>query len=541
MKKDNCPPDSLAARFYGKGDAIFNKDNSQAVDEGISRLDAKLHYSAAHALFAAEEESYLKSTNEGFKGWLTGNLSDVTWHPNEILGDDITEGVLEAYDKYAEMVAGEFGRNQMPNELDEKQTAAALKRFRVDAGLTKALVRAEIDANKKFKNDPDRLEYAQSWIHRFRGAGIKGSEIDRVIDGVGGNLARNLLMNNMRAAAQNFFQITTTTLPEYGFEATHKGMQAYRAAVKSNSPELKEAQIGKSRFYEDKYTKYDMFSKPESFNQGVTYFTAKLKALSEGKSQEEAKKIAKNAIQTYQFKHRAGNEPRHYWGSQGKTHLSLLSYGIQMRRLYNDWWKGAYTAVKNKDEKQFREFGRKILYFMGANALLNGITADIPEEVAAALKLFAPNTYKALRTADQFSIFGALDIDTAELARIPVTSAGFVLKVPVLWDKLGDTIQATERMLTHPSAKSFVKVLKEAALLAPPVPIIGNKNIGNITEWVYRSTFGDWDRYTHTGKKYQTDPVTEAKGVLTGQSLRKNIENLGDGKTSSPSGGLGSL
>lgn len=528
-----CSDGALTNRLIASADAMFHSDNSAMV-ERTSTVEDMLHYAAGHAQFVEKGPNYLKPLEKGklarpdgdglIKGMLTGNIAEMQNRPSEVLGDDITAPVLDAYEAFAKKVAGDEALQMHRNDFDAqvaKQNQETLQQHRKDAGLNDAMTMAGRKLDSKFQNDPQRLEYGKAWLERLKGDRLGQDSIEKDEAKIQGNLSKNLLMNNIRAGIQNHLQLATTTLPEYGFKDTARGFDAYRAAVSTKSPELEN--MGGARFYEGG-SKWDFFQLPEGMNQGTTYFTAKLKAKASGSSEAEAVLAGKKAIEQLQFRNRLGNEPRHYWKKSGATRLSLMSYAIQMRRLHLSWWKGLAEGMKTGDKAAVHKNARAILYFMGANALINGPTADLPDEVGGALKIIAPKTYNVIRQLDRFSLMGALDIDTAELARIPLTPAGFAVKVPVLWSKISSTGDKVSKFMQHPTPKTFISAGKDLTLLAPPVPVIGNKNAMNMLEFIVRSVIGDWKRYTPGGKKIQSNPVTELRAIPFGRPLSQDLE-----------------
>lgn len=514
-----CSYDDKAARLQGVIDAIYGRDNGDAVAEAFD-IKSQLGYAARHAAISLDITPELASPGtKGIRQWLLGDIAGMSHRPNEVLGDDIANPVLKAYEDYAKRVAGENATGHMLEAKEGQLNPDRLVELKEDSGVYDAVDEARALIEERFANDPDRLQYGRKWLEaRIEGKGDNGEETAGLVRQAGSNLTKNLLVNNLRSGVLNHVQLATTTYPEFGIQATRAGEKAYKAAVKAKNPELEF--IGGGRFYDQTspLDKFDFFNRPEHRNQGVTYYTAKLKALKEGKGEEAAREIGRAAIEKTQFKSRLGNEPRAYWGEGGKTRLSLLSYSIQMKRLHNGWLHGLADGIVTRNADLVKKNGQALAYFALANAAINGVTADIPEEVAWPIKLAFPRFYNALRQADRVSLTGLLDMDTAELSRIPLTNAGFLLKVPVLYDKLSDTLDKANNLMHHfDSPKAWLKAMQQASLLMPAIPIIGNKNAGNIAEWAYRLTTGDYERYTLGGKRYETSPGSETLRLITGK------------------------
>lgn len=523
-----CSDEDKAARVQALIDALYDRDNSPAI-EGAFDLNAQLEYASYNAeMKEANTPELAEPENAGLRSWLTGNLADRTHRPSEVLGSDIVNPVLDAYEAYARKVAGENASLHDVEKGEAKLDVDRLAELKEDAGVYDAIEDARDLIEERFENDPARLQYGRKWLEaRIENKGDKGGKEAEKFREAGNNMTRNMLMNNIRSGILNHLQLATTTYPEFGIRATERGRKAYNQAKKSGSDELDFVKGG--LFYDNssRWDRFDFFSRPEHSNQGITYFTAKLKALESGKSESAAREAGRAAVEKTQFKSRLGNEPRAYWSEQGKTKLSLLSYSMQMRRLHLQWWGDLAEGVLTKNREMIADSGKKLAYFMLANGAINGVTADIPEEVGYFMRVAFPKFYAGMRQADRLSLMGLLDMDTAELSRIPLTNVGLLTKAGVLAEKTMDLTDKAQKAMAHPgSPKTWVKAMQTAALFLPPIPIIGNKNAGALAEWAYRVSFGDYDRYTLGGKKYETNAPSETLRLIRGRGLGEGLESL---------------
>jgi hypothetical protein len=538
-----CDRDPRAARVQAYLDFIKRTDNSHVVEQAFD-AQAQLHYAAYKSKLNESrtlgplEDGKLSPAKTSARAWLTGDIADMHYRPSEILGDDIAESVLTAYDKYSAMMAKEgqkdvLGLRPETAEATAKIDPDRLLELREDSGLLDAVEEAKDLAYEKFENDPDRLEYTLEWLKRFESPNRPG-DVEKALRYLTGNLSKNLLLNNIRAGVQNHLQLAVTTLPEYGGRLTRQGWNDYHAAVQAKSPELAEAQIGKARFYEEAGNNLDFFNRPESMNQGVTYFTAKAKALAEGKTESEARTIGRKAIEQLQFKHRAGNEPRAQWNTLGSVNMSLMSYMIQFRRTHNRFWgeftDGLKAGAKSGNYQKAQDAARKLGYMYLANGIVNGVTSDIPIEIAGPLQYFNPKFYGMLRQLDRASITGMFDMDTAEISRTSLLAWTQIAKVPLFFDAADNTREAIQKALDHPDKPlKYIQALKAAGLFLPTIKgpigqVVSNKHLGDLVEFTYRSITGDWTRYTRKGKEYQSTPWVEGKKVVTGRSFGQHME-----------------
>lgn len=527
--------------MYAYLDSLSGRDSSPVIESDLD-VTSQLHYAGRHSELRAKE--ILKPVKSRKLDFLAGDIADITYRPHEILGEDITTPVLDAYAKYRDLIAGESAAKLTDIDVHEKEaklTPEELADIREESGLLDAIEDAREEIQDRFEGDADgddRIRYGLNWLDmEIGGSGRRLNQVEESIGKAQSNVNINLLRNNIPAAVQNATQLAGTTIPEYGVRATWKGVNDYRKAVKEKSPELEGLGGTKVTDKSSRWDKYDLFQMPEHYNQGVTYFTVKAKAIADGESVAEAKRMGQKAIEDLQFKNRPGNRPAYYWKNTGFSRLGMLSFSIQMRRLHHSWYRGMRDAVKAKDGKAFAKNAKAAAYFYVANTIINGATANIPEEMGWLLKTFTPELYKDIRQIDQFSILGAMGADRAEISRIPISPVGFIGKVPLFFDKLGAAAEVADNAFNHPSPKNFIKLAKATAFFVPPAGLVGNKNIGNAAEYLYRSIAGDYDRTNYEGEKIRTDNPSELRRAVMGSSV---AENIGKG-AGSKAGGAGKV
>lgn len=505
-----CRDEDLTARTIANIDALLGFDSGNGVASALD-LQAQLHYAGHHATVSLENG--LKPAKARPRDLIGGQIPDHAYTPSEVLGEEFVAPVLDAYKDYQKMVFEEVKVKQKSvsihrfQQIENQIDSETLSDFRADSGLNDAIADARADIEDFFPDDADRASYAHAWLDEaISGRGKDRSQTGKIQEGAAGNLNKNLLLNNLHAGLLNWTQLTTTTIPEYGLRNFSEGTRLWRKAIKEKSPELET--IGGERFY-DESTKLDFFSMPEGMNQGITYYTAKAQALKNGASESGAKAAGNKAVEAYQFKFRPGNAPRAMWRGGAGSQLQLMSYAIQMRKLHHGWVKGLFN------KKTMASSFKKLAYFYFANAALNGLSADIPTEVQLGIKAFDPKLYKQITSADEYSLFKGTG---AEFASIPISPAGYAAKVPLMWDKVMDAGERFKRVSEHPgSVKNWVMAAKEAALFVKPVPVIGNKNAGNLAEYLYRTTMGDYKRYLPgTSKSYQSNKGEELQRLILG-------------------------
>lgn len=522
----DCRKEDVAARYIAEIDAILGFDSGKAVENTLD-LQSQLHYAGHHA--TVSQRVVLKPVNPRPRDLIGGQIPDHAYTPREILGEDFTRPVLEAYGDYQKMVFDELKVNQQKvnlNKFDQYESKIdpeTLADFKGLSGLNDAVSEAKSDIDTYF-NEPAKAQYASEWLNReIMGQGKKARieekgriNLGNLPEDAASNLNKNLLLNNFKAGIQNWTQLTTTTLPEHGLSATLDGYAAYKKAVNEKSPEL--AKIGGERFM-DESSKFDFFSSPEGMNQGVTYFVGKAKALKAGKSESQARFEGNKEVERLQFKFMAGNRPRAMWGGGMTSQLNLASYAIQMRKLHHGWVSDMVSGAISGDMVKFKKAAKSVAIFYVGNALVNGVSSDIPDEARELIKHVYPKEWAKFKQLDKFSLItGAIGVDTSETTSIPISPLGYIAKVPTIWDKTLQVGDRAKRVFEHPdNVKSWIALAKDGSLFLPSIPVVGNKNAGNILELVYRTTFGNYDRYLPgTSKKYQSNKGEEVRRAILG-------------------------
>lgn len=541
--------DALAARILGTLDTVYGTDNTPALEH--LPLETQLHYATWKTELAMEEpvygpveidkklaspyKNYFNLKNEKINTALNnathlvmGNHPDFTVRPSEVLGDDIVRPLEDAYREYSNRLTGakESGafdshlRDIERGKFDSPELREKLEEIREDSGLLDALDEAREKIEDRFGDgqDDERFKYGTGWLDAQKRPSGEDSFPSKILGAVTQNITENHLKNNLVSAGRNYFDRWRAAY-QFGISNYMKGQEQYKAAVRTKSPELAEAGITGSRFTE-KDKGFDLFSASEPGNKGITYFAAKQHALDKGMTATQAKLYGRKAVEQLQFQGSYINRPKAQWSTQGRTNLSLLTFGLHERRWYNNLWRGAFS----KDPEVAKTARQALIYYAAGNALLNGLNADIPEEIGQIWKHYAPESYRKWRAGvGTLSLARALDLSMDEISRPSITGIGMITKIPIVFDELKRAGEDVGRVLEHPEdPKKYIKALTSGSMVLPSglgipgLDLVGNKMTTGVVQYLYRSVMGDYERRTRKNKKYTTDNPEEFKNALRG-------------------------
>lgn len=569
----NCPPDTLAARVTAAMDSFNGRDNSKAVEEAFP-ADYAIQYSAYKSRL--DNENALLYANIGIKTSLEspykeyfktpvgekpaedwknrvanmamGNDPDHNVTPTRILGDEIVRPVEDAFRVYVKAMTDQH-ESGVFDELLEKaegpfhqneELQAKLLEIQADTGYIQALDEAAFQIEARFgqggdEEDHARYRYGMEWVHDLQRSEGYEDTLQWALRKGTNNLVKNSIQLKWLLSFRHFFD-KQRALYHFGADNFVKAVDDWnKVKGDQENQELIKAGVRDSRFYTDKGV--DILHPIVEQNKGITYFAAKRYALSQGKTEAQARLFARNAVEQLHFQTSFVNKPRSLWKGTNRSWLALFNFHMQQRRWYMDMWRMAKTGYDNRNTPQGRAQFRQAMGIIGmylfGNALINGPSADVPDEMANILKIFYPRAYAAMKKGDKYSLAGALNLDLADLARIPLTGVGVATKLALYFQKLGKVQEAWQHAANHPTkAKTLVHASAATLQFLPPglgipgLKEIGNDNLASLMELTYRLTTGDYTRYTYKGKKYETSAGEEIMNAVRGgkESLDREIQ-----------------
>lgn len=554
-----CDSQARTSRMTAALDYFNGQDNSQAVEEAFPG-EYSMHYSIYKSdlenkhgqLYAnigikleldSPYKEYFK-TPEGlpkgadFKNTtlnvIMGNHPDYNVSPSRIMGDDIVRPVEDAFRRYtAELTkqrdAGVFDdllKNSEEPYYKNEELQGKLEEIQNDTGWLDAMDEAHDAIEEKFGDgqDDERWRYGQQWMDSLqRKQGYEPLYAQMFQKGTK-NLVENSVKGKWLISFRHFFD-KQRIIYHFGLDNFQKGWEQWQAADK-DSGELAKAGIKDSVIYTDKGL--DILHPVVEQNKGITYFAAKEYAKQNGFSEGEARTFARSAVEQLQFQYSFVNKPRAMWQGNTRSFLALMNFHLQQRRWQMDLYRQLGDGWKNRNTPQgranFKNAARVLGLYLAGNALINGVSADLPEEVADVWKFLFPKSYEALRQGDRYSLAGAMNIDLASISRIPLTGVGVLTKVPLFFDKMGKLQEYWQRQVNHPgSVKNLINLTTTGLMFAPSgfgikgVKAIGNQNLGNAIEYLYRVTTGDYKHYTGKGKVYYSTPTEELWNLIRGK------------------------
>jgi hypothetical protein len=560
----NCPPEDTAAKIAAMTDFLLKTDSSLSVAEAGQK--AALRYSELLAelketstlLTPAQTESKLmlpmavpkdSPLHEQAAYFLKGLAHQTTdfQNPNLIIGDHLVRPLEDAFHRYTKALSQGTQDSTFATisekVIDKGKIDAATRQFvkdvAEDTGWNEAVKNAKASIEDFYggEKDPERYAYAKEWLNSVTGLGKNSdSYITGLIRAANSNLIKNLLQNRLMSSFRNYFDRMRAGV-QYGEKNFLKGWAEWskaKAAMKKDpnslaSGELEEANILDTRFGEGKQD--NLFTASEAGNKGITYFTAKLHALENGYSEARAKIFARNAVEQLQFQTSFVNRPKALWDSTGKLNLSLQTFALGEQRWYLTMWKNLGKAARSGNLGEITKFAMPLIRFAVMQSVLFGPNAAIPSEVQTLWKVVDPKGYASWREgfgSPKNSVFGMLGNSYDELSAPSLTPLGTLTKLPAFYsqaEKIGKSASSTFSNfqqayeagdLQKLKGQAFIKALKASALVLPPIPIIGNANAGNATEFLYRYYAGDYTRYNQQGKKYESDMNEELYRLLSG-------------------------
>jgi hypothetical protein len=245
------------------------------------------------------------------------------------------------------------------------------RKFNMDPALKKLSEAADLEPldNQKFiKAYADRINLRPTDIDNLIDNTIKQSPIGyrfgqrpttALTQGGRQMIYRATLGLNVNTALKNLSQ-GINTYSELGEKWTLKG---YKDLIVKGTKELVDNGVLQDSFVEDKQLGvyknllqkiddklYYLFEGAEKINRGSTYFAAKAKALSEGKTESEAIEYAKQIVAKTQFKFSSIDTPLALSSDLAKTFLQFQSYGLKQLeflggKIKNKEWAGLIRYV----------------------------------------------------------------------------------------------------------------------------------------------------------------------------------------------------
>lgn len=559
--------DVLAARVLASLDSFKGLDSSAVVEADFGET-AQLHYVVWKAQLDAEQPVYGPIN---FKGQLEspykkyfetpgldraahmaiGLHPDFNTHPSEILGDDIVRPVEKAWRAYSDKITGlhesgafdNYTRDIETRSFKNEELRELVEKAKDESGWLDAVEEARETIEDRFGDDqdPDRYREGMRWLSDIERPNSPDDIHYGFLVDLTNNFVENSLRNNTVSSARNYFD-RLRALYQFGAGNYLKARTEYkkaRDAIKKDpkgeaAQEMIDAGVLGSQFMEDKNGP-NAFTASEPGNKALTYFAAKAHALENGMTEAKAKRYAQAAVEQIQFQSSYINRPKAF-RTMSRTNLALLSFIYKERRWYLGHMRNA-ARMGSEDPKvqaSAQNSMRVITYYLIGNALVNGINADIPEEIGQIWKLANPKGYNAFRAATTpYSLFGALNINLDEFSRIPLTNVGIATKGVAVFNALKTAVKDTWDLLEHPDKpKKWMKALKSDIMLLPSgfgVPVVrtlGNKNLGAAAEYLYRTVTGDYERYTQGHKKYVTNPEEELMNLTRSgrEGLDRDLE-----------------